>query len=354
MRTTFALLTLCLYFSALAFSQQPQTSPSSGEQSTTRNESDAVALAQAKALLDKGEVTKALEQLQAIQAKNPDLPGLDRELAIAYYRKSDYARASTYLEKVTAAQRNDKEATQLLGLSYFFLGKPKNAIPLLEQVQSWFPTAHVDASYILGVSYIQTQAYDNARKSFATMFNVPPDSAASHLFLARMLMRQGHDPIAEEEMKKAVTIDPKLPLVHYGLGEMYIFKSRIPEAIKEFEAELAINPGHAATYYRLADAYTRVTRWEDAERLLQQSVWLDSTASGPFILMGKVLLKKNDPTLAVRSLRRALAMDPNNYMTHNLLGQAYRALGMTAEAENELQTSQKLQAAQNHSEAELR
>ena len=95
-------------------------------------------------------------------------------------------------------------------------------------------------------------------------------------------------------------------------------------------------------------------RWDDAERLLQRSLWLDATASGPYILMAKVLLKKNEPTLAVRSLNRALSMDPNNYMGHYLLGQAYRGLGKTAEAERELQLSEKLQAAQGRSQAELR
>src|SRR5262249_42452646 len=155
---------------------------------------------------------------------------------------------------------------------------------------SWFPTAHVDASYVLGISYIQTMDYNNARKAFATMFGVPPDSPSAHLFLAHMLLRQGFDTIAEQEAKKAVELDSKLPMANYLLGVLYIFKSRIPEAIQAFEAELAINPAHAATYYRLADAYTRVQRWDDAEKLLQQSIWLDSTASGPFILMGKVLL----------------------------------------------------------------
>lgn len=312
----------------------------------------AVALNQAISLLDSGKISQAIDSLKALEGRN--VKGIDRYLGIAYYRQGDYLRATVYLDKAIASDASDKEAVQLLGLSYFFTGKPKNAIPLLEKVQTWFPTAHVDASYVLGVSYIQTSAYDNARKSFAQMYGVPADSAASHLFLARMLSRQGFDTVAEEESKKAIAVDPKLPMAHFLLGEMYIFKSRIPEAIKEFEAELAINPGHAATYYRLADAYTRVTKWDDAERLLQQSIWLDATASGPYILMGKVLLKKNDATLAVRSLTHALSMDPNNYIAHNLLGQAYRMQGKTAEAQAQLELSQKLQEAQTHSEPTLR
>jgi len=37
-------------------------------------------------------------------------------------------------------------------------------------------------------------------------------------------------------------------------------------------------------------------------------------------------------------------MDPNNYMGHHLLGDAFRALGQTADADRELQLAQQLQA----------
>ena len=103
------------------------------------------------------------------------------------------------------------------------------------------PRANVDASYILGICYIQTKDYPQARKSFAKMFDVPPDSAASYLFTARMLLRQEFDPIAEEYAQKAATLDPKLPLSHFLLGELYLYKSRIPDAITEFQKELAVS-----------------------------------------------------------------------------------------------------------------
>jgi len=310
-------------------------------------------LRHALALIEKRQYFDAVAELEALKSQDPQQKGIDRELGAAYYKLGDYAHANEALRRAVAEDNKDKESVQLLGLSYFFSGKSKDAIPLLEQVQSWFPRAHVDASYVLGICYIQTMNYESARKAFATMYGVAPESAASHLFLARMLLRQGFDPIAEQEAQKALSIDPRLPMAHYLLGEMYIFKSRIPEAMKELEAELAINPANGPTYYRLADVYTRVQRWDDAEKLLQRSVWLDSTASGPYILMGKVLLKKNEPDLAARSLDKALSMDPSNYIAHYLRGEAYRALGKEADADKELKLSQKLQAQQGHSPAEL-
>ncbi len=253
-------------------------------------------------LMQEGKFDEAIANLQSLQASNPDAKGLDLELGTAYYKKSDFPKAVEYLKKASAADPLNGEAMQLLGLSYYLGGHPADAIPLLEKVQGWYSRANVDAAYILGICYIQTKDYPHARAAFAKMFDVPPDSAASYMFTARMLLRQEFDPVAEEYAQKAVALDPRLPLVHFLLGELYLYKSRVPEAITEFQKELAINPGHAQTYYKLADAYSRTQKFEDAERLLQRSIWLDATSTGPYILMGKVLEKKGEFELAVRAL----------------------------------------------------
>jgi len=303
--------------------------------------------AHARKMMEEGKFDDAIAELQTLEGANPAAKGLHLELGTAYYKKSDYPKAIEFLKKASAEDPDNGEATQLLGLSYYLGGHPADAIPLLEKVQTWFPRANVDASYVLGICYIQTKDYPQARKAFARMFDVPPDSAASYLFTARMLLRQEFDPVAEEYAKKATEVDPKLPLAHFLLGELYAYKSRIPEAITEFQKELTINPGHAATYYKLADAYSRAQKFEDAERCLQRSIWLDATSTGPYILMGKVLEKKGEFELAVRALQKAAAMDPNNPMTHQLLGQAFREMGRKEEAETELKLAEQLQIKSN-------
>jgi Flp pilus assembly protein TadD len=61
--------------------------------------------------------------------------------------------------------------------------------------------------------------------------------------------------------------------------------------------------------------------------------------------MGKVLSKKGETVLAIRALQRAESMDPNNSVTHHLLGQAYRDLGKTDDAARELKLAEQLQTA---------
>jgi tetratricopeptide (TPR) repeat protein len=294
-------------------------------------------------LLQQGKYDEALAALQGLAEKQPALTGLAHEFGVAYYKKGDYLKAVASLQKAQEENPADSEALQLLGLSYYLANRPADAIPALEKVQTWFATANVDASYILGICYIQTKDYPHARTAFARMFGVPADSAASYLFTARMLLRQDYSPVAEEYAQKAASLDPKLPLVHFLLGELNLYHSKIPDAIAEFQKELVLNPGYAAAYYKLADAYSRIQKFDDAEKLLQRSIWLDATSTGPYILMGKVLQKKGETELAVRALQRALAMDPNNPVPHHLLGQAYRDLGRSEDAERELGVAGKLE-----------
>jgi tetratricopeptide (TPR) repeat protein len=306
------------------------------------------ALGEARRLSEQGKFDEALAKLEGLAAKDREMKGLAHELGVTYYKKSDYLKAVASFKKALEGDPGDNEAVQLMGLSYYLAGRPAEAIGPLEKVQTWYPSANVDAAYILGMCYLQTKDYASARKAFAKMFAVPADSAASYLFTARMLLRQDFGPVAEEYAKKAVELDPKLPLAHSLLGELYLYKSRLPEAVEQFQKEVELNPGEAAVYYKLADAYSRLQKYEEAERLLQRSIWLDATSTGPYILMGKVLEKKGETALAVRALQRAIAMDPNNPMPHHLLGQAYRELGKTEEAERELKLSEQLQ---NHQDA---
>src|SRR5204863_7551250 len=166
--------------------------------------------AHARQLLNQGKYDEAIAELQQLASSHPETKGLSHELGIAYYRKGDYVHAIESLKQALQSDPADNEATQLLGLSYYLSGKPGDAIPFLEKVQTWYPRANVDASYILGICYIQTKDYPHARAAFAKMFDVPVESAPAYLFTARMLFRQEFDPIAEEYAQKAIALDPKL------------------------------------------------------------------------------------------------------------------------------------------------
>jgi tetratricopeptide (TPR) repeat protein len=327
-----------------------QDSPPVARKAPSDNASDV--LRQADASLQAGKPDDVIAALTEYSLKHPGAKGIARRLGVAYYSKGDLGNAIPQLKQALVDDAADREATQLLGLSYFALGRPADAIPLLEKVREWFPSAHLDASYYLGTAYLQTRRYAEAQAAFADVYGVAKDSAASHLLMARMLLRQEFEPIAEEYARKAIAVDGKLPLAHFLLGEIYLYKSQIPDAIAELQKEIALNPGYAVSYTRLADAYIRASQFDDAEHVLARSIYLDATSSAPYILLGKVMQRKNDHARAAAALERAIKLDPNNYLAHYMLGQSLQALGRSTEGEAELRRAQELQNAANRLPAE--
>jgi tetratricopeptide (TPR) repeat protein len=299
-------------------------------------------LAKAQAALEHDRPDEAIAILQQLAIAQPPVKGVQHELGLAYYASGSLMKAKQSFEQAVQQDASDMESVQLEGLTLYRLGQPAAAIPYLERVRQWMPNANVDANYVLGLCYLNSQRYDDARHSFAAQFNEAPDSAEAYLLLGTMLMHANLPELAAEQAKKALQLTPSLPLAHFMQGEVALLKSNIDEAIAEFEAERHINPGYAPTYDRLGDAYLHVDKVAEAQQALTKAISLDTSSTGPFILMGKALLRRQDARTAMMYLKHAEKMDPGNYTTHFLLAQAYRRAGQEDDAKRETDIASKI------------
>jgi tetratricopeptide (TPR) repeat protein len=322
----------------VCFGQAQQSQPPAGQSSMSEIE-------RVQALLGEGKPDSAIELLKSIPKSAAIEPQINHLLGLAYYQKNDYTRAIEYLSlSARDVQRDSKQyrqATALIGMSHFLLGHMKEATMYLEQVKSWAPD-NVEMMYALGVSYIQTHDLEKARETFARIFAVPPGSASAYLINAQMLIRQQFEEFAEKELVRALEMDPKLPQVHFLLGEMAIYHAEIDRGIELLQKEIAINPAFAMAYYLLGEAYTRQLKWDKAIAPLQKAIWLNPFFSGPYIVLGKVYLKTGDLSNAESLLRRALKMDPNNFSAHYLLAQVLQRSNRLEEAKKEFELADRL------------
>lgn len=304
----------------------------------------AAAISHAQQLMDTNHLSEALQELDVLAAKIPEPSDVERMRGMAYYEQGNLQAAEGSLAKAVSQNPNDHQAELVQGVTLFRLGKPAQAIPLLERSNTSVAKVNIDANYVLGLCYLQTKQYDNSRKAFSAEYGFAPDTPAAYLLAARLMLRHEYLPIAEQSARKALVLNPKLPLAHALLGEIELAQSKLPEAITDFEAERSLNPLYPGLYDRLGDAYIRSGDLAKARQSLDRAIILDPSSTGPFILLGKVLLKEKSPAMATMYLQRALHMDPANYMTHSLLGQAYRAMGRSEDASREFQTAEKIQA----------
>lgn len=296
-----------------------------------------------KQMISRGRLSEAENQLAIMAQEQPEPAGAERMRGMIHYQRNEFPAANAAFEKAIVQDNNDLQAVQMRGVTLYRMGRPAQAIPLLERANSTIADVNADGTYVLAVCYLDVHRYDDARHIFAKQYDLPADSAASYLFLGRMLLRRDFPAEAEQMTQKALELDASLPLAHLLLGEIALGRSRSADAIVEFEAERKINPMSGEVYERLGDAYLRTSRYEEAQQALNCALLLESNATGPYILLGQVLLKREDPLTAANYLLRAEHMDPGNHLTHLLLGQAYRALGRKEDATREYKSAESIQ-----------
>lgn len=301
-------------------------------------------LADAKALAAKGRLDQAMGILNALAQATPEETGVERLRGGILYQRDQLAEAETAFGLAMAQDPADRESVQMRGVTLYRLGRAAEAIPLLEQVVAApVAGANVEPRYVLGLCYTDAKRYDDARKAFGAEFGFDGDAPEAYLVAARLFLRREFADEAGVFARKALELNPRLPLAHQLLGEIALAKADLPLAESELEAEQKLNPLDWAIYDRLGDAYLRNGDYEKARTVLNRAVLLDPNATGPFILLGETLVKLGEPIQGLHYLKRAEAMDPENYVTHNALGQAYRALGQMEDANREYKAAVSIQ-----------
>ena len=299
----------------------------------------------AQVLLIQGDAAGAIVILQNALQTNPQNQTVKFWLGKVFYSQGNYRKTIEQLKPLVEQLAKDSagqmQTVQMLGLSYYVSGQLSEAIPYFEKLVQWQPE-NGEIAYALGVSYIQTRQPEKSRIVFADLFKVPANSAAAYLMNAKMHVRQQFEETAQIELSKAIELDPKLPEVHFILGELAIYKADIDKGIEFLKQEIAVNPTNAMAYYRLGEGLSRQLKWDEAIPPLQKSLWLNPFFSGPYIVLGKVYLKKQDLGNAENLLRRATALDPNNFGAHYLLAQVLQQAGKADDAKAEFAISEKL------------
>jgi Flp pilus assembly protein TadD len=297
----------------------------------------------AKVLAAKGRLDQALTELNALAKVEPEEAGVESLRGVILYQKEQLPQAEAAFARAVAQDAQDRESMEMDGITLYRLGKPQEAIPLLEKADATAAGANADPHYVLGLCYTDAKRYDDARRAFALQFGFAPDSAEAYLVTARLFLRREFVDQAELFARKALEINSVIPAAHQLLGEIALAKANVPLAVTELEAEQKLNPLDGSIYDRLGDAYVRIGKFEEARQALNKAVLLEPNATGPYILLGEALIELGQPMQAVHYLDHAATMDPGNYITHNFLGQAYRALGREADSVREFKRAVELQ-----------
>lgn len=156
------------------------------------------------------------------------------------------------------------------------------------------------------------------------------DNVAPRLWIAELYLRTERTDEAIDAYRGILEIDPNNTDALSGLGQLLVKKLEISEGAEMFARCLVRSPEHADSLLGLADCRRRQGGLEDVKDLLYDLLTLDLTpqqAGRAAGMLGTMALEERDYIQAVRLLREAILLEPDEVTKHESLATALVALG---------------------------
>ncbi len=339
-------------------------------QVTRLSPTDMVALAaEVKALIDASAYAEALAPARDYARREPNDPSGHVMLGTVYQQLGDYAKAEPELELGAARAPDDFEARYQFGLVLARMGKPDQALPQLQKAVALKPkdrSAQFELVAVLrslGQTQQATQFVEQLRKEqgeeflnsqlvsegikandllqsgkaaeaaqiYRHMLEERPNSAWTTYNLALALEAMNDAKGAEDALRKAIAIDPKLAVTRAELGQLELAGSNLQSAQKWLKSALALDPELVEARGNLAMIYARKGNLISAEELLRQTLEDDPRYEEGYLNLGLILAQQNRKSEAEKELDKAVALAPHDPATLSTVGKAKIKLGKLSE-----------------------
>jgi superkiller protein 3 len=305
------------------------------------------ALAEAEQLLGSGDQDGVIRLLAPWVEKNPKLAEAQHGLGIAYYQKPDFPNAIRHLSMAFRLEPENtpawRQTVEVLAMAYYFSNRAKDALPLLEMASAWSQD-NTNFQYTLAMAYLATHDRQNARRSFARIFGLDPESPPAYILAADLMSQEKYVDDSEAMILEALKKKPDLPLVSYKLGLIALTRGRFEEAAKYMLKELETNPGHSNAWHYLGDAYVRLGKHDAAVEPLQRAIWLNLQSTRSYLLLATVYVQQNRLFVAENTLKRVIDMEPRNYEAHFQLARIYHKTSRPELAKKQMEIVNQLRA----------
>ena len=257
----------------------------------------------------------------------------------------DYPRAETILVEEINKNPKAPQLATFLGSLLFLDGQYLNTTLAMKWAEAIAPLDE-SSRFILAVSYVKLNHPDWARPQLEMLARANPREPRYPYTLGRLDYDDRQYKPAAENFKKALELDPNFMKAYDNLGLTYEALGQFDDAVRMYQRALGLNRNQPVPLLwpplNLGTLLIKLSRLEEAETCLQESLRYDPRFPKAHLQMGLLLEKEKKDEEAIRELSRSAEYDPTYPEPHYVLGRIYQRIGDKAKADAELQTFQKL------------
>jgi len=373
------LLLTCAFIICLQPATRGQTAPSAAAAVHEH-------LHKAEEFLHANDPAAAAKELDAVLALDPKNADAYANLGVIAFFQHDYQKASGNFRKALAINPSLVKILALLGVCQNKLGDP-SARALMEKSFAKLKDKHLRLQVGLELASLYDQQGnpegtasvmqalveldpDNvdvlfmAQRVYSELADdtlnklavLAPGSARMQQIIAERLVNGGDLNGAIDHYRKALQIDPRIPGVHFELGEAILQSAPTDaaaqaEAEKEFKLAQAVDGDTAKTECEFGSIALSQSDLDGAFAHYQRAFQLNPNEVQAQMGLAKVLMVREKPQEAMKYLLAAIQLDPLNGEAHYRLAQVYRSAQMTEKAQKELTLVQEIRTTKDHVEA---
>jgi tetratricopeptide (TPR) repeat protein len=257
--------------------------------------------------------------------------------------------------------RTATPAGELAG-AYGEMGKLLIAAEYLDAAESCFVNAQalepddMRWPYYLGHVYRFRNEPTKAAGFFALSLTLEPAHVPTLVWLGEMRLAQNRPDEAERFFTRGLAIQSRSTVALYGLGRAALARQQYAQAVTHLEAALALDPQASRIHYPLAMAYRGLGDRRNADAHLRLRGDVEVSSADPLLeavagllknaaayeVRGSEAMGQREWAEAIRNLRIAIEMAPQNPGTRLNLGTALYVTGDAAGALAQFETAVRL------------
>ena len=159
----------------------------------------------------------------------------------------------------------------------------------------------------------------------------PEGTSAAYDILGSCYMAKNELDLAEENLRRALDLNPVLMNAHYRLGWIAEKRGRPEEAEAAYRRETEVTPGHLKAYYNLARVYQTAGKLELAREALGRCLEVDPKFPLPYLYLARLDLVRGERyEEAIGLALKALDLGPDpaaRSLAYGLLAELYKRTG---------------------------
>jgi tetratricopeptide (TPR) repeat protein len=281
---------------------------------------------------------EAVQLYRKALALNSNVQGLRLNLGLALFKGGDLKGAipefSLVLKNTPSESPDAQRLTILIGMSHYGLAQYAAAVPFLTRAAAQ-DRQNLPIRLALAHSCLWSKQTQCALDVYHEILTLNSESAEADVIAGEALNEMKDNEGSTRMFRAAILANPREPNAHFALGYLLWMQKIYPEAAKEFQAELANDPGHVQSMLYLGDTKIQLNDQPAAQPILEKVARLDPALSLVHLDLGIIYLDEGRNDDALRELRLAEKLTPDDVSVHWRLARLYRTMGKKDEAKAE-------------------